>query len=259
IALDQGRFFEDSDEANSQKVTIISNSFVNQYGAGENLLGRRINVDDDWFTVVGIVKDVHQSGLDEEAAPHLYVSYKQLVPQRTGLVVRTAVDPLSITGAVRAQIRSIDPDQPIYNINSMTALMSEKVAPRRLNLVLLGSFAGLALLLAAIGLYGLMSNLVLQRTGEIGLRMALGARRGDVLRLVVMRGLKLALMGAVIGIIASLVLLRFMSGLLVGVTATDPITLVLVSMLLLFVAAIACLVPAKRATKVDPLVALKYE
>jgi len=259
IALDQGRFFEDSDQANSQKVTIISNSFVNQYGAGENLLGRRINVDDDWFTVVGIVKDVHQSGLDEEAAPHLYVSYKQLVPQRTGLVVRTAVDPLSITGAVRAQIRSIDPDQPIYNINSMTALMSEKVAPRRLNLVLLGSFAGLALLLAAIGLYGLMSNLVLQRTGEIGLRMALGARRGDVLRLVVMRGLKLAVMGAVIGIVASLVLLRFMSGLLVGVTVTDPITLELVSMLLLFVAAIACLVPAKRATKVDPLVALKYE
>jgi putative ABC transport system permease protein len=141
----------------------------------------------------------------------------------------------------------------------MTALMSDKVAPRRLNLVLLGSFAVLALLLAAIGLYGLMSNLVLQRTGEIGLRMALGARRGDVLRLVVMRGLRLAVVGAVIGIAASLVVLRFMSSLLVGVGATDPLTLVLVSLILLIVAAIACLVPAKRATKVDPLVALKYE
>jgi len=259
IALEQGRTFENSDEANSQKVTIISASFASQYGAGENLLGRRINVDDSFFTVVGIVSDVHQSGLDEEAAPHVYVSYKQLVPQRTGLVVRTSVDPLSIAGPVRAQILSIDPDQPIYNVNSMTALMSDKVAPRRLNLVLLGSFAMLALLLAAIGLYGLMSNLVLQRTGEIGLRMALGARRGDVLRLVVMRGLKLAVLGAVIGIAASFAALRFMSSLLVGVTATDPLTLVLVSLILLFVAAIACLVPAKRATKVDPLVALKYE
>jgi putative ABC transport system permease protein len=259
IGLAQGRVFGSGDETNSQKVTIISEAFAKQFSGGENLMGRRINIDDNWFTVVGIVNDVHQSGLDEEAAPHLYVSYKQMVPLRTGLVVRTAVDPLSLVGSIRGQIRSVDPDQPIYNVNSMTALMSEKVAPRRLNLVLLGSFAGLALLLAAIGLYGLMSNLVVQRTGEIGLRMALGAQRGDVLRLVVMRGLKLALLGSVIGIAASVALLRFMSTLLVGVTATDPITLVAVSVLLLLVAALACLVPAKRATKVDPLVALKYE
>ena len=259
ITVGQGRSFEQADGANSQRVTIVSEAFVQRFSGGENLLGRRINIDDDWFTVVGIVADVHQSGLDEEAAPHIYVSYKQVVPQRTGLVVRTAVDPLSLAGNVRSQIRAIDPDQPIYNVNSMTALMSEKVAPRRLNLVLLGSFAGLALLLAAIGLYGLMSNLVLQRTGEIGLRMALGARRADVLRLVIVRGLKLALLGSVMGLGASFLLLRFMSTLLVGVTATDPLTLVFVSLLLMLVAAIACLVPAQRATKVDPLVALKYE
>lgn len=259
IALEQGRTFEQADEANSQRVTIISEAFAQRFSGGENLLGRRITIDDVWFTVVGIVADVHQSGLDEEAAPHIYVSYKQLVPQRTGLVVRTAVDPLSLAGNVPSQIRAIDPDQPIYNVNSMTALMSEKVAPRRLNLVLLGSFAGLALLLAAIGLYGLMSNLVLQRTGEIGLRMALGARRADVLRLVIMRGLKLALLGSVMGLGASFLLLRFMSTLLVGVTATDPLTLVLVSLILMLVAVIACLVPAKRATKVDPLEALRYE
>jgi len=137
--------------------------------------------------------------------------------------------------------------------------MSAKVAPRRLNLVLLGSFAGLAVLLAAIGLYGLMSNLVLQRTSEIGLRMALGARRADVLRLVIMRGLKLALLGSIIGMGASILLLRFMSTLLVGVTATDPLTLVLVSLILMLVAAIACFVPATKATKVDPLVALRSE
>jgi putative ABC transport system permease protein len=259
IALEQGRTFENADEANSQKVTVISEAFVKKFSGGENLLGRRINIDDSWFTVVGIVNDVHQSGLDEEAAAHIYVSYKQLVPFRTGLVVRTAGDPLSVAGDVRSQIRAIDPDQPIYNVNSMTALMSAKVAPRRLNLVLLGSFAALAVLLAAIGLYGLMSNLVLQRTSEIGLRMALGAGRADVLRLVIMRGLKLALLGSVIGMAASVLLLRFMSTLLVGVTATDPLTLVLVSLILMIVAAIACFVPATRATKVDPLVALRSE
>ena len=259
IELEQGRAFENADEANSQKVTIVSEAFVKKFSGGENLLGRRVNIDDSWFTVVGIVNDVHQSGLDEEAAPHIYVSYKQLVPLRTGLVVRTAVDPLSLAGDVRSQIRAIDPDQPIYNVNSMTALMSAKVAPRRLNLVLLGSFAGLAVLLAAIGLYGLMSNLVLQRTSEIGLRMALGARRADVLRLVIMRGLKLALLGSIIGMGASILLLRFMSTLLVGVTATDPLTLVLVSFILMLVAAIACFVPATKATKVDPLVALRSE
>jgi ABC-type antimicrobial peptide transport system permease subunit len=139
------------------------------------------------------------------------------------------------------------------------ALMSEKVASRRLNLVLLGSFAGLALLLAAIGVYGLMSNLVVQRTSEIGLRMALGAGRTDVLRLVLMRGLKLALVGSVIGIGASLLFLRSMSTLLVGVTSTDPLTLLLVSLIVMSVAVVACLVPAKKATNVDPLVALRHE
>ena len=259
IALEQGRTFENADEATSQKVTILSEAFTRKFSDGENLLGRRINIDGSWFTVVGIVNDVHQSGLDEEAAPHVYVSYKQLVPQRTGLVIRTSVDPLSVVGNIRTQIRAIDPDQPIYNVNSMTALMSEKVAPRQLNLVLLASFAGLALLLAAIGLYGLMSNLVVQRTGEIGLRMALGARRADVLRLVIMRGLKLALLGSVIGMGASLLFLRFMSTLLVSVTATDPLTLSMVSLVVMLVAVIACLIPAKKATKVDPLVALRHE
>jgi predicted permease len=259
IAQVQGRAFENTDEATSQKVTILSAAFIRQFSGGENLLGRRINIDGAWFTVVGIVSDVHQSGLDEDAAPHVYVSYKQLVPQRTGVVVRTTVDPLSLIGNIRSEIQAIDPDQPIYNVNSMMALMSEKVAPRRLNLVLLGSFAGLALLLAAIGVYGLMSNLVVQRTSEIGLRMALGAGRTDVLTLVLMRGLKLALVGSVIGIGASLLFLRSMSTLLVGVTSTDPLTLLLVSLIVMSVAVVACLVPAKKATNVDPLVALRHE
>ena len=259
IAQVQGRAFENTDEATSQKVTILSAAFIRQFSGGENLLGRRINIDGAWFTVVGIVSDVHQSGLDEDAAPHVYVSYKQLVPQRTGVVVRTTVDPPSLIGNIRSEIQAIDPDQPIYNVNSMMALMSEKVAPRRLNLVLLGSFAGLALLLAAIGVYGLMSNLVVQRTSEIGLRMALGACRTDVLRLVLMRGLKLALVGSVIGIGASLLFLRSMSTLLVGVTSTDPLTLLLVSLIVMSVAVVACLVPAKKATNVDPLVALRHE
>jgi len=257
IPLLEGRAFTSADEQGSNRVTIISQSFATQYARGENLLGRRISVDHDWFTVIGMVKDIHQSGLDEEAAPHVYVSYKQLVPQRTGLLVRGTVDPLSLVAGIRAQIQAVDPDQPIYNVNTMSALMSQKVAPRRLNFVLLGGFAGLALLLAAVGLYGLMANLVAQRTGEIGLRMALGAQRADVLKLVLGRGLRLATWGSFIGLVASFALLRLLSTLLIGVSATDPLTFGFVVLLLMVVALVACLIPARRATRVDPLVALK--
>lgn len=259
IPMLEGRPFAASDVENSGKVAIISQSFSNQYAGNEKLLGRRLKVGDDWHTIVGIVKDVRQSGLDEEAAPHVYVPYQQVVPSRTGLLIRTTVDPLSLAGSVRAKIRAVDPDQPIYNVKTMIDLMSEKVAPRRLNLILLGGFAGLALLLAAVGLYGVMANLVTQRTGEIGLRVALGATRGDVLKLIVGRGMKLTLVGALFGIAASFALLRLMASLLVGVTTTDPWTFALVALVVMLVAFVACYLPARRALKVDPLVALKEE
>ena len=259
IPLLQGRIFNEGDAQNAAKVTIVSQVFANQFAAGENLLGKRLNVKDEWRTVVGVVSDIRQSGLDEEAAPHVYVSYRQMAPSRTGLLVRTSTDPLTLVAAVRAEIQTVDRDQPIYNVNTMTAMMTASVAPRRLNLVLLGGFASLALVLAAVGIYGVMANLVTQRTGEIGLRMALGAQPGDVFRIVIWRGMKLSLLGTGIGIGASFLLLRVMASLLFGVNANDPFTFAAITVLLLVVALLACYLPARRATKVDPLVALRYE
>jgi putative ABC transport system permease protein len=259
IPLLEGREFTDRDTQNAPKVTIISQSFTARYAASEDLVGRRLRVDDDWFTVIGVASDVRQSGLDEEAAPHVYIPYLQFSPARAGLLVRTTGDPLSMVGAVRAAIQNVDHDQPIYNVSTITEMISTAVAPRRLNLVLLGGFAMVALTLAAVGIYGVMANLVTQRTGEIGLRMALGARPRDVLRLVIMRGLSLAALGVGVGLGASLALARLMTTLLYGVSASDPITFAAITVLLLSVALLACFVPARRASKVDPMVALRYE
>ncbi len=259
IPMLQGRSFTEGDAQNATKVTIISQSFATNFGAGENLMGQRLRIGDEWHTVVGVVSDIRQSGLDEDAAPHVYVSYRQAGPTRAGVLVRTTTDPLSVVSAVRAQVQAVDRDQPIYNVNTMNVMIAAAVAPRRLNLVLLGSFAALALGLAAVGIYGVMANLVTQRTGEIGLRMALGAQRSDVLRLVIGRGLRLTLVGTAIGLGASFVLLRLMASLLYGVSASDPFTFAAITALLLLVAVLACYLPARRATKVDPLVALRYE
>jgi len=255
----QGRAFTDRDAQNTPRVAIISQSFVARYGAGEELLGKRVRVEDDWHTVVGIVSDVRQSGLDEEAAPHIYIPYLQYSPSRAGVLVRTTGDPLSMVGSVRSAIQDVDRDQPIYNVSTMTAMISTAVAPRRLNLVLLGGFALVALTLAAVGIYGVMANLVTQRTGEIGLRMALGAQPRDVLRLFVARGLRLASLGVAVGLGASLALSRLMATLLYGVSVSDPLTFAVITVLLLSVALLACFVPARRASRVDPMVALRYE
>jgi putative ABC transport system permease protein len=259
IPLLQGRAFTDRDAQNAPKVAIISQTFSSRYGASEDLVGKRLRLDEDWHTVVGIVSDVRQSGLDEEAAPHVYIPYLQYSPSRAGVLVRTTGDPLSMVGAVRTAIQNVDHDQPIYNVSTMTAMISTAVAPRRLNLVLLGGFALVALTLAAVGIYGVMANLVTQRTGEIGLRMALGAQPRDVLRLFVTRGLRLALLGVAVGVGASLALARLMATLLYGVSASDPITFMAITVLLLSVALLACFMPARRASKVDPMVALRYE
>jgi putative ABC transport system permease protein len=175
------------------------------------------------------------------------------------VLVKTTSEPQSMITSVRQQVASLDPEQPVYNITPLSEIRSRSVAPQRLNLALLGSFALLALLLAAVGIYGVLSQLVLQRTHEIGIRVALGAQLRDVLRLVLQDGMKLALIGICIGLTGSLVWSKVIATLLFGVTATDAVTFISVSALLLFVALLACLVPARRAMKVDPLVALRYE
>jgi len=175
------------------------------------------------------------------------------------LVVRAASDPLGIVGAVRSEIWAIDKDQSVYDIKTMDQLLSEMMSQRRFSMLLLGIFAAVALILAAVGIYGVMSYSVTQRTHEIGVRIALGAQSGDVLKLVVMQGMALALIGVTIGLAASLALTRVMTGLLYGVSATDPVTFALISFLLCGVALIASVIPARRAMRVDPIIALRYE
>jgi putative ABC transport system permease protein len=210
--------------------------------------------------VVGVVKDVRQYELVIEPKPQMYLPYEQadfFYPR--ALAVRTTLDPLSLAATVRKTVWEIDKDQPVSDISSMEQIVSESVARQRFSMLLLGVFAGLALVLAAVGIYGVMSYSVAQRTREIGIRIALGAQRSDVLKLTVGQGLRLVVIGVVIGLAAAFVLTRLMSSLLFGVSATDPATFVVISLVLISVSILASCIPALRATKVDPMFALRYE
>jgi ABC-type antimicrobial peptide transport system permease subunit len=175
------------------------------------------------------------------------------------LLVRTTTDPLSVVGAVRGAVLAIDPNQPISNVSTLEKVVNESIAQRRLNMLLMGLFGGLAMLLSAVGIYGLLSHAVTQRTQEMGIRMALGAQVKDVLKLVLKQGMMLALLGEVIGLVGAFVLTRLIRGLLFGVTPNDSTTFVIVAAVLGVVALLACYLPARRATKVDPLIALRQE
>ena len=268
IKLREGRYLNDRDDSQAQPVAIINATMAHQFWQGENALGRRFKLggpdsEGPWLTVVGIVGDVKQMGLEAPAKAEMFFHYQQRggtlwnIPR--DLVVRTTGDPLSIVPGVRQAIWSVDSAQPISNIRTMDEILSEEVAQRRVGMTMLVAFAALALLLASLGIYGVISYSVTQRTQEIGIRMALGASRGDVLRLVMKDGLRLAVTGVAIGLGAAFAMTRLMAGLLYGVSANDPRTLVVVTVLLTSVALIACYVPARRATKVDPMIALRYE
>jgi putative ABC transport system permease protein len=208
--------------------------------------------------VVGVIKDVKHE-LTIQVQPEFYLPHAQDVWRSMVVVARTTVDPASLAGSFRENVWAIDKDQPVADVRTMTEVRSISVGLQQFNSMMIGIFAMVALLLASIGIYGVMAFAVTQRTREIGIRMALGARRTDVLRLVVMHGMKLALVGLVIGLVASWALTRFISGLLYGVEPTDPLTFSAVSGCLLAAALLACYLPARRATKVDPLEALRYE
>lgn len=265
IALKDGREFDQRDSTRSEPVAIVSQSLARHFWPGRSAVGQRIDPGfsgTGWCSIVGVVGDVKQGGLASDAPLTIYMPYEQgpsFLLSFMAIAVRTDGDPLAMVNAVRTQVQSVDSEIPIFGVSSMEELISKSVSEPRFNSVLLASFAGLALLLAAVGIYGVIAYSVTQRTHEIGIRMALGAEPRRVAKSIVGEGARLALLGIALGIVASLVLARLIANFLFGVTATDPSTFCGVSILLTLVALAGCYIPARRAAKVDPIVALRYE
>jgi len=264
IQVLRGRAFAPQDIRGAPAVAVVNETFAKRYFPDDDPVGKRFTFGDAnnnprWISIVGVVRDTKRQGLDAPVRIESWMPHAQATSGAMQVVVRTAGDPQAVAGAVRAAVWSLDGDLPIPKMQTMEQVMAENVAQRRLNMLLLGFFATIALVLAGVGIYGVMSYVVTQRTHEIGVRMALGAQVGDVLRLVVGQGMKLALFGAGLGLIATFVLTRLMATLLFGVSATDPLTFVTILLLLLLVAFLACWIPARRATRVSPMAALRGE
>ena len=264
IPLIKGRFFTDADNANARPVIIVNQAFAKKFWPKQDAIGKRIvmggmSEHPNWITIVGVVGDVRHFGLDIDPKPEMYVPFAQDPYFTTIYVVRSNQDPRSLLPVIRREIQAIDSAVPLANIRAFEDVIADSVAPRRLSVVLLGVFAGVAVLLASVGIYGVMSFLVVQRTQEIGVRMALGAQRSDVLKLILGRSLKLISAGAAIGLVVALMSTSMLQALLYNVSAFDTPTFVLVTILLAAVALAASYLPAMRATKADPMVALHAE
>jgi predicted permease len=265
IPLLKGRQFGPEETEKMPGAVIISETMARRYWPGEDPIGKRLTPGrnagpDDWFQIIGIAKDVRQFELNTDPKPQMYLPYVQadfFAPR--DLVVKTDVDPIGMAATVRRAVWEIDKDQPVSDIRTMDEIAAESVARQRFSMLLLTIFASVALVLAAVGIYGVMSYSVAQRRSEIGIRMALGAQKSDVLKLTVGHGLKLVLIGVAFGVAGSFALTRLMTSLLFGVGATDPGTFIVISVVLVSVGLLANYIPARRATKVDPLAALRYE
>jgi putative ABC transport system permease protein len=264
IPILEGRDFTETDTAEGPKIAIVDQRLAREYWPNESAIGKRIRFgppedNEPWHTIVGVVGAVHHERLEATTRNSVYLPHAEIPVSRMYIALHTTAKPESLVEPARGQIRGLDPDLPITRSMTMDDVVAQSVWQPRLYTILFGVFAAVALLLAAIGLYGVMAYTVTMRTHEIGLRVALGARSGDVLRLIAAQGIKLALAGVASGLIAALLLTRLMASLLFGVSASDPLTFAGISVLLLVVALLACYVPARRATKVDPMVALRYE
>jgi putative ABC transport system permease protein len=276
IPLQQGEFFTARDAgdpttregfANFAGVVVINQSLARRFWPDENPVGKRLkpgrpdNPNNPWFVVKGVVADSNQGSLDAQVKPEVYFALGQLAwrYRRMNLAIRTHGDPMSLVNQIQKEIWSVDSDQAVYQVQTMEQMVGTSIGTRRFAMLLLLLFASLAVTLAAIGIYGVMSYAVTQRTHEIGVRMALGAGARDVLKLVIRQGMRPALLGVGIGLAGAFALTRMMKGLLYDVSATDPLTFAAITLLLTAVAILACWIPARRATKVDPMVALRCE
>jgi putative ABC transport system permease protein len=264
LTLVKGRLFTQQDTADAPGVTIIDETFARRCWADADPIGRQVKVGGSegkmpWLTIVGVVRQVKQFGLDVDGREQAYFPFSQAPQISMVLVLRTLQNPMGIAGSVQAEVLALDKDLPIFAVRSMERIVSDSVSQTRFSLFLLTSFAGVALLLAAVGIYGVMAWSVSQRNHEIGIRMALGAQGEDVLRLVLRAGMSLTFAGLALGLGAAVALTRLMGGLLFQISAVDPATYTGVALLLGSVAMLACYIPARRATRVDPMIALRYE
>jgi len=264
IPLMRGRYFDERDRADAPPVMIIDETFAERFFPGEDPLGKRIDEDGSrrahsFFTVVGVVGSVKHSGLNSQTRPMMYVNYEQSAWETLTMTVRAAGDPTNLSAAVRREVSAVDKDQPVTKISTMAETFARAVAPQRFNMLLIGIFAAVAMILAMVGIYGVIAYSVSQRAREMGIRIALGATRRDILKLIVGQAMLMALVGVGVGLAGALVLTRLMSSLLYEVSATDPLIFIAISLLLAVVALLASYIPARRATKVDPMIALRYE
>ena len=263
IHLKRGRFFNEYDRPGSPLVVLINEAMARRFFADEDPVGKKITVGSFGRPmsreIVGVVADVRHTGLDSNPRPEFFVPHLQNPFGGMAIVVRTSSDPETLLPAAKDQIRAINKDQPFYSVYTMDALVSRSLGERRFNLLLLCAFAAIALVLAGVGIYGLISFSISQRTHEIGVRMALGARTRDITKMILGEGLALALIGVTVGVVGALGLTRLLKGLLFGVTPTDPITFAAITVLIVALALVASYLPARRATRVDPMVALRYE
>jgi putative ABC transport system permease protein len=262
IGLLRGRYFTTEDKADSAPVVVVNESLARTYFPGQDAIGRVLilqkGFDDKAATIVGVVAD-SLARLDEKVQPHIYQLASQFPQLSMNLITRTTVEPRNLFGATRTAVFSLNPNQPIGQLTTMDEIWAEYTVRPRFYLTLLGSLAALAIMLAATGIYGVLSHTVSQWTREIGIRRALGAQDGDVLKLVIRQGMTLAIIGAAVGLMGAAALTRLMREWLYEVSTTDPATFGVVALVLILVALLACYIPARRATKVDPLVALRYE
>jgi putative ABC transport system permease protein len=267
IHLLRGRYFTQEDSSSTPLVALIDESMARRYWPNKDPLGKRFKgqdqrgKSDDWITVVGVVSDTHRSGLERSYVPHVYEPYTQAIDgdKTPDVIVRFAGDSSQVASALRNLARQLDSGAILSPVTSLDKQLSSQLSPRRFQTLLLTLFSLFALLLASLGIYGVLSYSVAQRTHEIGVRIALGARQGQVLRLVIGEGSKFALAGLAIGLVLAAGMTRFLASLLFGVSATDPATFLSVGLLLMTVELAACYIPARRASKVDPMVALRYE